>query len=100
MIHQNQFGSTTIRPLLLKILFFIYLTSAYLNATHMHIDELEHDHECEVCLLVKHFQSSDIPKPDLQLPALESYKLELKPTQHYHLTPMSIGFNATAPPLC
>ncbi|UFH58665.1 hypothetical protein [Sulfurovum mangrovi] len=66
----------------------------------MHVEEPGHDHECDVCLLVKHFPSSDLPKSDLQLPAVAPYMPEEEQDQQYLSTPVSKGFNATAPPLC
>ena len=44
------------------------------------------------------FQSSDIPKLDIELPELKSRFFNDDTDLYYHLKPVIKGFNSTAPP--
>jgi hypothetical protein len=86
------------RQLLIKIIFCTYLSAAYFNAIHLHIEE--HEHECKNCLLVKYFQGSDLPRSERMSPEPgKSLSADEKEKQYTGFTLFIKGFHATAPPV-
>jgi hypothetical protein len=50
------------RQFLLKTLLFFYLTFSFIGATHIHSDNEEHPLDCQICVIIKAFSNSDLPK--------------------------------------
>ena len=86
------------KTLLIRCLFFFYLTSSYLSATHIHNDALGSHGDCKVCIVVKNLNNGDTPT--LQWDNIlcdncyEPIAFILEKTQKTILK----GFNANAPP--
>lgn len=84
--------------MIIRLLLLFYLTSAFLSATHIHNDELEHN-DCKICIIAKNINSADAPS--LATFTQEHFDLFDFMTSHEILFSYEIlkGFNANAPPL-
>jgi len=89
----------SVQTIVVRFILLFYFTSAYLSATHIHIDAVESHNDCKTCIVVKNINSGDIPNIGLEnLAFLYCYE----PIFHkIEETPKNIlkGFNANAPPL-
>jgi len=87
-----------LKLIVIRLLFFFYLTSTYLGATHIHNDALESHGDCKVCIVVKNLNSGDTPSFQAytlscdNCYALIAFKLEVIQQNIFK------GFNANAPP--
>jgi len=84
--------------LIIRFLLFIYLTSSYLSATHIHNDGLEQQSDCKVCLIVKNLNSSDVPNDALALLPCDFCYEPILSEEHQNTFKLLKGFNANAPP--
>ena len=65
----------------------------------MHHDHESHSDTCEVCVVVKNFNSSDIPKFGIELSTFTNlYEINYL-LYHYIDTTVLKGYHSTAPPL-
>jgi|GEM_PF-1807360 len=87
------------KQFIIRIIFFFYLSSSYLSASHIHNDELEHHGDCKVCLLVKNLHCGDIPA--LEVITVSDFFNNKSVLFYEKLCIKNIykGFNAHAPPL-
>ena len=53
---------------------------------------------CEVCIVVKNFQSSDVPSFGVELALLEPYVLDTLAPLVVEAFTVNKGYNSTAPP--
>jgi hypothetical protein len=83
---------------IVRIVLFLYLTSSYLSATHIHHKAVEQHGKCKVCIIIKNLHSKDI---------LDSNPLCLNCNNYYELiqfiqqqfSKISLkGFYANTPP--
>jgi len=88
------------KQLFFKTLLFLYVTSSYLVATHIHSPtESHHTVKCHICTLVKQFQSADIP-PNPIAYTKRLFLYDLFPLFLHYLPDMfHKGYFSTAPPL-
>jgi len=84
--------------LIVRILFFFYLSSSYLSATHIHKDGLTQQSDCKVCLIVKNLNSADVPSDALALLPCDFCYEPILLEQHQNTVKLLKGFNANAPP--
>lgn len=49
------------RQLFLKLLLFIYLSTSFLGAMHIHHDGEEHFDDCQICVIVATLFDVDVP---------------------------------------
>lgn len=89
----------SIKLFIIRILFLFYLSSSYLTATHIHDDGEDHFDACEVCVIVKHFHSADIPNEHIIISPLEYNHDEIRCHHISLVTHICKGFYSTAPPL-
>jgi len=88
-----------IKIIIVRLLLFLYLTSSYLSATHVHNDALEQHKDCKVCIVVKNLNSGDVPTAQLNnFDCDYYYEPILSENYQTAYTPLK-GFNANAPPL-
>jgi len=90
-------GGDFLKSMLVRVLLFFYLTSAYLGATHIHHDGLE-SMDCKVHILVKNLNSADTPIVDELLFLCEGCYKTLFTSRYIWVVSISKGFNAQAPP--
>lgn len=81
----------------IKLLLFLYLTSAYLGATHIHQKALK-PLDCKVHLLIKNLNSADVPVIDDIVLTCEECHNRLFYYCSRWVQPTVKGFNAQAPP--
>jgi len=86
-----------VQSIMVKLLLFLYLTSAYLGATHIHHKALK-PLDCKVHILVKNLNSADIPIIDNILLKCEECYNRLFHYYNSWIQPTLKGFNAQAPP--
>ena len=87
------------RRFLLKTLLFFYLTFAFLGATHIHSDGEEHPLNCQICVIVKAFNSSDLAKDSITLDCIFcSYIVETFYSMDIEIITLK-GYFSHAPPL-
>ena len=84
--------------MIIRLLLFFYLTSAYLGATHIHQDALKSLNDCKVHFLVKNLNSGDTPHGLFELlGCLGCFEAIFFYTTHT-VQALSKGFDAQAPP--
>ena len=86
------------QSIVIKLLLFVYLTSAYLSATHIHHKALESSSECKVHILVKNLNSADALDTSFELLMCEGCFESIVFYSNTFIQPLIKGFNAQAPP--
>jgi len=86
------------QSIVIKLLLFIYLTSTYLSATHIHHKVLNSSSECKVHILVKNLNSADALNISFELLICEGCFESIVFYSNYFVQPLIKGFNAQAPP--
>ena len=87
------------KQILIRFLLLFYLTSSYLSATHIHNDAIEQHTKCQVCILAKNLNGTDIPSFDSGcLDCCYRYELIVTTQRDYQQIILK-GFNANAPPI-
>ena len=61
----------------------------------MHIDKTD---KCEVCIVLKNFQSADIPLLAIEISSLDFYFTPISPNDYNITTYLNKGYYSTAPP--
>ncbi len=84
--------------MIIKLLFFFYLSSSYLGATHIHQDGLESLSDCKVHLLVKNLNSADAHDGLFTLFGCGACFESIAFYTHCFVQSLSKGFDAQAPP--
>ena len=83
---------------MLKSLVLFYLLAAYLNATHIHDIDISNTDECQVCIVMKTFQSGDVPALDICEIALDYNIDTVDFLPFYTIIKLHKGYYSTAPP--
>ena len=86
------------KTMIIRLLLFFYLSSAYLSATHIHHDALESLDDCKVHLIVKNLNSADAPSTSFELLSCVGCFTYTLFSTHQFIQPIEKGFNAQAPP--
>jgi hypothetical protein len=86
-----------LKIILIRLLLFFYLSSAYLGATHIHHDGLK-SVDCKVHILVKNLNGGDAPDGSFELLVCKGCFDTISFHQHYFIQPLIKGFDAHAPP--
>jgi len=86
-----------LRFILIRLLLFLYLTSSYLGATHIHHKALE-SIDCKVHILVKNLNSADTPDNSFEMLGCEVCFESIIFNHSYRVQPLIKGFDAQAPP--
>jgi hypothetical protein len=84
--------------MIIRLLLFFYLSSAYLSATHIHNNALESLDDCKVHLIVKNLNSADAPTGSFELLACMGCFTNILFNTQQFILPIGKGFNAQAPP--
>jgi hypothetical protein len=83
---------------IIRFLLFFYLTSSYVSATHIHIDDTIDDSDCTVCIMVKNITGGEASPFDiLPFDILADSTIETGETQENIIT-MPKGYFSHAPP--
>lgn len=86
------------RQLLMKIFLLLFLVSNTVAASHIHHDDPDHGQECEICVIVNHFHSADVPHSAADI-VLIAYGFDEITLQHDDLVKLALkGYCSTAPP--
>jgi hypothetical protein len=86
------------QSIVVKLLLFVYLTSTYLSATHIHHKDLESSSKCKVHILVKNLNSADALDSSFDLLMCEGCFEPILFYNNFFIQPLIKGFNAQAPP--
>ena len=82
----------------MKIVLFLFFVSNTIASSHIHHHDSEHDHECEVCVIVNNFHSADVP-PSAVVIASAAYSFYEVPLEHNYFFKHTLkGYYSTAPP--
>ena len=82
---------------LIRLLFFFYISSSYLVATHIHHKALE-SVDCKVHILVKNLNSADISNSSFELLECNGCFDNISFNYEYFIQSLIKGFDAQAPP--
>lgn len=66
---------------------------------HIHLDELHHVDDCEICVIIQNFNSADIPALQIEIASLEYTHCKCFYVNAYIPYKIQKGFHSTAPPL-
>jgi len=87
-----------LKHLLLSTLLFLFLSSSYVSATHMHSTDSHHQDNCDICVIINNFHSGDISLLSFVIDAIE-YNYEcIQLNESFYIYQIFKGFNSTAPP--
>ena len=86
------------KRIVIRLLLFLYLTSSYLGATHIHHDALE-SIDCKVHILVKNLNSGDMSNGLFELLGCDGCFESITFTLSYFIQSLIKGFDAQAPPI-
>jgi hypothetical protein len=87
-----------IRHFSIKIFILLFLASYTFAASHIHHDNPDHEHECEICIIVNHFHSADIPHTPVYLSLVQYSFDEISLQSDYFFKLTHKGYYSTAPP--
>jgi len=84
--------------MIIKLLLFLYLTSSYLGAVHIHNNALD-SIDCKIHILVKNLNSGDSSNNFFELFGCEGCFESILFFNSYYIYKVIKGFNAQAPPI-
>ena len=74
------------------------MLASYLNATHIHDMHADKADECKVCIVLKNFQSADLPSLAIEVASLDFYFTALEPKPCDVVVYLDKGYHSMAPP--
>ena len=74
--------------------------SSSVSALHIHTDDEALADTCQICLIVKIFQSADIPDFGIEIPLFDAVYDAIEHTYSYTDASVCKGYYSTAPPSC
>lgn len=83
---------------MIKALVLFYFVTAFMNATHIHSDNEDHLDDCQICVIVKAFNSVDLPKYDIDFSCAICHDSIESVLTSFHVTTYLKGFFSHAPP--
>ncbi len=89
-----------ISNILFKIVIFLFLSTSYLSAIHIHHDSDKHKNKCEVCIVINNFLSADIPNNNIYSIVFEHNYFYEKILKESNIIYINKGYFSTAPPIC
>jgi len=83
---------------LLSIILFLFLSSSYASATHIHDYDSNHQDNCDICIVINSLHSGDLSSISVTIDSIEYAYENIRFYQHLFIQQILKGFNSTAPP--
>ncbi len=82
------------------IIVFLILNSSYISATHIHDYDLNHQDNCDICVVINTLHSGDLSHIFIIIDSIEYAYENVRFYQYLFIQKILKGFNSTAPPFC